>query len=127
MTSSTCLKYSVPSRSVAHNIPPNAPPSTSTVAAILIYRCVIRTSGNEPRREPLNRVRAGLVAPLAACDVPRDVGTRERRELHRGHLDAARVPFAAADAHAGHHLVTSAGQSPQHHGGLVVVSRLAED
>src|SRR5215475_12971775 len=50
MTSSTFLKYSVPSRSVDQSIPENARPSTSAVTPILIYRCVIRTSGKSLRQ-----------------------------------------------------------------------------
>src|SRR6202023_226735 len=47
-TSSTVLKYSVPSRNVDHSRPTKAAISTALVAPILIYRCVIRTSGKEP-------------------------------------------------------------------------------
>src|SRR5580765_7139798 len=45
MTSSTCLKYSVPSWSVDHNRPAKASTRTAAVTPNLIYRCVIRTSG----------------------------------------------------------------------------------
>ena len=133
-TSSTCLKYSVPSRSVDHIRPANASTRTTAVDADLdISMChkdfredcqcqnspttramqgasaassidTVATgkpdhvrvrpvdARDEPRRQALNRVAAGLVAPFPARDVPGDVVVASASvNTTRGRLDTSPV------------------------------------
>ena len=85
-------------------------------------------SRNEPRRQALNGVRAGLVAPFPARDVPGDlVSLSAATNQTAVRLDAADLARAAPQADAGQHLVRRPDSRRSIAGRVVVVARLAED
>ena len=77
---------------------------------------------DESRREALDGVRAGLVAPFAARHVPGDVFCRSGAQNDTAVVSTRPISYrAAAQADAGQHLVAASRQPPQHPRRLRVV------
>src|SRR5215207_11192839 len=82
---------------------------------------------DEPRRQALDGVAAGLIPSFAARHVPVDIKLRQRREPDGRHVDLVYFERTASQADARQDAMLAARQQPQHPSRFVIASWFPQD